>query len=86
MLEGDTNAFPKLKAIGGYAMCRICFERVIPDSYQPARAEANRAAASRFRATVQASVQQRNLAPTALGQLHADDPISKGVWLKLCDR
>jgi hypothetical protein len=56
-------------------MSRICFDRIIPDRYQPARAEAHSAAVQHFRASAQAMVKKRKLKPAALGNLHADDPI-----------
>src|SRR5262249_62134214 len=56
-------------------MPRICFDRIIPDRYQPARAEAHSAAVQHFRASAQAMVKKRKLKPEALGDLHADDPI-----------
>ena len=48
-------------------MCRICVDRVIPDKYQPARAETHNAAAQHFRASVAAMAKQRKLKPDALG-------------------
>jgi hypothetical protein len=56
-------------------MCRICFERIIPDKYNPARAETHRAALHEFHATAGAIVKKRKLKPGELKDLHADDPI-----------
>ena len=56
-------------------MAYICFERIIPDKYQPARAETHRAAEQHLRATVETMVKSRNPPTKARGELHADDPI-----------
>ncbi len=56
-------------------MSHICFDRIIPDRYQPARAEAHRAAVQSFSAAAHAMVKERKLGPEALGTLHANDPI-----------
>jgi len=56
-------------------MARICFDRIISDRYQPARAEAYRAAVQHFQANSLTMMKERNLKPQALGELHADDPI-----------
>ena len=66
---------------------RICFDRVIPDGYQPARAAAQAAAVSRYAAAIRtkaasaskslpknASFGQQVQAITKLGPLHASDP------------
>jgi serralysin len=58
-------------------MVRICFDRIIPDRYQPARAESHRAAVERFHRVTQAMVKERKLTANALGDLHAEDPIYK---------
>ena len=55
-------------------MARICFDRIISDRYQPARAEAYRAAVQHFQANSLTMMKERNLKPQALGELHADDP------------
>lgn len=70
---------------------RICFDRVIPPSYQPARAQAHSVAMSAFATAVKnrladdghaplalAELSYRDLAKVAdsLGQLHASDPIN----------
>jgi hypothetical protein len=52
------------------AMCRICFERIIPDHNNPARAEAHRAAVSHYRANT------RRMSVARLGNLSAGDPIN----------
>jgi serralysin len=56
--------------------CRICFDRIIPDRYQPARAEAHRAIVQHFQATSKAMIKERKLALEDLGTLHANDPIN----------
>ena len=58
-------------------MIHICFDRIVPDKYQPARAETHRAAEQQFLATAKMMVKERNLTPKALGELHADDPIQR---------
>jgi len=56
-------------------MCRICFDRIIPAKYNPARAETQKTAQDQFQATALAQTQQRGLSADALGTLHAGDPI-----------
>ena len=68
---------------------RICFDRVIPESYAPARSMAQRAAVTHYAATLQAKsgVTTRDLSPRAsfgqnvakienLGELDANHPIT----------
>jgi hypothetical protein len=68
---------------------RICFDRVIPESYAPARSMAQRAAVSRYAATLQAKsgLTARDVSPRAdfgqyvaridnLGELDANHPIT----------
>jgi hypothetical protein len=56
-------------------MARICFDRIISDRYQPAGAEAYRAAVQNFQASSLSMMKERQLKPEALGELRADDPI-----------
>jgi hypothetical protein len=66
---------------------RICFDRVVPDSYNPARSMAHRAAVTHYISTIQANSRASEASPGAtfgqrmaaiekLGELSATDPIA----------
>ncbi|MGH9546985.1 MAG: hypothetical protein ACRD23_17410 [Terriglobales bacterium] len=68
---------------------RICFDRVVPDHLDPARATAHKAAVAQYLSAVKSTAQRSGKKPSAhatfgeqvtavgdLGQLHATDPVA----------
>ena len=68
---------------------RICFDRVVPDHLDPARAATHKAAVAHYLSAVKATAERSGKKPSAhatfgeqvtavgdLGQLHATDPVA----------